>query len=112
MRRPFLLLLLVPLLAGCGRVAASLPPAHAASPQSAALGWVESVGDRSGRVVFGVRSFGVTKGGWRADVSLKNDTGVALGLGKADVPGSLAFGLMLFSTGTHSELEERNPRSL
>ena len=105
------LLALLPLLAGCGTVAASLPPAHAASPQRADLGWVESIGDTSGRVVFDVRSFEVTKDGWQAAISLANDTAVPFAVGSTDLPGSLVFGLMLFSTGTHSELETRNAKS-
>ena len=112
MRRLLPVLVFLPLLAGCGSVAAvSPPPAHAASPQRADLGWVESIGDKKGRIVFGVRSFEVTKDGWRADVSLANETDVPLGVGSADLPGSLAFGLMLFSTGAHSELESRNAKS-
>ena len=56
MRRPLSLLLVVPAIAGCGTVAASLPPSHPASPQRAELGWVENIGDRSARLVFAVRS--------------------------------------------------------
>ena len=112
MRRPLLLLFLVPALAGCGTAAtSSLPSAHASSPQRARLGWVESIGDRSGRLLFGVRAFEVTKDGWRADISLTNDTAVPFAVGSADLPGSRAFGLMLFSTGAHSELESRNAKS-
>jgi uncharacterized protein YceK len=107
-RRQLLLLLVLPLLAGCGTVAASLPPAHAASPQRAELGWVESIGDTSGRLLFGVRSFEVTRDGWQANISLTNDTGAPFAVGNADLPGSLAFGVLLFSTGAHSELERRN----
>lgn len=108
-RRLILALLLVPVAAGCGSVGTpSSPPAHAASPQRTELGWVESIGDKTGRLVFGVRAFEVTRDGWRADISLTNETTVAFGVGGAGLPGSLAFGLMLFSTGAHSELETRN----
>ncbi len=102
------LLLVVPALAGCGTVATPLPPSHAASLQRANLGWLERFGDRAGGVEFGVRSLAVTRGGWQAQVSIANKTSVPFAVGKADVPGSLAFGLMLFSSGLHSELEKRN----
>lgn len=59
-------------------------------------------------MLFGVRTFEVTSNGWRADISLTNDTTVPVGVGSAKRPGSLAFGLMLFATGKHSELESRN----
>ena len=111
MRRLVLLLLVAPVLGGCGKVAASLPPAHAASPQRADLGWVESIGDQTGRLVFSVPSFEVTKDGWRAHISLANDTNVPFAVGSTALPGSLEFGLMLFSTGAHSELETRNAKS-
>jgi hypothetical protein len=120
MRRLLLsLLFLVPILAGCGAASSpspsvspsALPSAQRASPQRADLGWVESIGDQSGRLVFGVRSFEVTNDGWRADISLANDTDVPVAVGSADLPGALAFGLMLFSTGAHSELETRNAKS-
>jgi hypothetical protein len=100
----------LPVLAGCGSAATSLPPAHAASPQQAGLLWLESVGGKAGRIVFGVRAFAVTRSGWRADVSLANDTAIPFGVGNADLPGSRQFGLMLFSTGLHSELETRNAK--
>ena len=117
MRRLLLLLLLASVLAGCGTVTAvSLPPAHAATPQHADLNWVESIGDKSGRVLFRVKSFDVTKDGWRADVSVTNDTNVAFAIPGSGLPGpvtvtggdGLDFGLMLFATGAHSELETRN----
>ena len=109
MRRLLSLLLLLPVLAGCGAVAtSSLPPAHAASPQRADLGWVESIGDHTGRIVFGVRAFEVTRDGWHADISLRNDTDVPFAAGLPKLHSSLEFGLMLFATGKHSELETRN----
>ncbi len=108
MRRTLLLLAYLPLLAGCGTVTTSLPPAHAASPQRAELGWLESIGDKSGRIVFGVRSFEVTKDGWRAHISVENDTELPFAVGLPGRSDSLTFGLMLFSTGAHSELETRS----
>jgi hypothetical protein len=110
-RRQLFLLLVLPLLAGCGSVGASLPTAHAASPQHAELGWVESIGDTSGRIVFGVRSFDVTRAGWKAQISIANDTDVPFAVGGTMLLGTPEYGLMLFSTGAHSELEERNARN-
>ena len=112
MRRLFTLLLVVPVVAGCGTITTTtLPPSHAASFQHAELGWVESIGDRSARLVFGVRSLEVTRDGWRARVSVANETDVPVAVGSAGLPGSLVFGLMLFSTGAHSELETRNAKN-
>ena len=109
MRRLLALLLVIPVLAGCGAVATTpLPTAHAASPQRADLAWIEGIGDHTERIVFGIRSFEVTKDGWRAEISVENDTDVPLAVGIPGVFGSLQFGLMLFSTGAHSELEMRN----
>ena len=110
MRRLLSLFFLVPVLAGCGNTVttSTLPASHAASPQQASLGWLESIGDRTGRIVFGVRSFEVTRTGWQARISLTNDTEVPFAYGRNAVPGSFPFGVMLFSTGRHSELERRN----
>ncbi|MEP6893432.1 MAG: hypothetical protein ABI927_06585 [Gaiellaceae bacterium] len=115
MRRqlPLLLLLAVlAVLAGCGTVVtSSIPPAHAASPQRTELGWLESIGDRTGRIVFGVQAFEVTRDGWRAHISLENTTDVPFAVGLPNLRSSLEFGLMLFATGKHSELEARNASS-
>jgi hypothetical protein len=109
-RRLLLLALAVPVLAGCGAVSATQerPPATAAGPQHVDLHWIERAGNSAEGLVFGVSSLDVVDGGWRADVSLANETGTAYGIGSADLPGSLSFGLLLFATGAHSELEQRN----
>jgi hypothetical protein len=107
-RRFLCLLLVVPVVAGCGAVATSLPPAHAASPQRADLRWKERFGDASGGLEFGVSWFEVTRSGWRAQISLKNDTDVPFALRDPALLGPANYGVMLFSTGAHSELDQRN----
>ena len=102
--------LLPVLLAGCGASAStpeSVPP-RAAGTQTATLGWVESTGSPQSRLVFRVRSFSVTRSGWSADLSITNDTSATFSIeGENEAP-KPAFGVMLFRTGSHAELEQRN----
>jgi hypothetical protein len=107
-RRLLILLALAPVLAGCGAIAKPLPPAYAAGPQRAILDWKEFFGDRSGGLGFGVRSFEVTTTGWRAQISIANQTDVPFAFGSGTSQLSQAFGVMLFATGAHSELDRRN----
>jgi hypothetical protein len=95
------------LLAGCGgaELAERGPPPVAASPQRAALTWVErypSTGRE--RLVFRVESIAVTRAGWTARIAVDNETSVpyAPGRGAAE----RRYGVMLFSTGDLGELEE------
>ena len=97
------------LLAGCG-TSASTPVSvpRPAGEQRANLQWVESTGTPQSRLVFRVRNFSVVEGGWTADVSVTNDTAVTFGIDGFENPFGNAFGLMLFRTGSHAELEQRN----
>jgi hypothetical protein len=112
MRRAVALLLLVlPLLAlGCGAatVRTSAPATKAAEAQTADLGWVEKAGSPRSNLVFRVDSFSVTAGGWRAAISMTNDTGATFVIDGYRDPLESAFGLMLFRTGSHAELEQRD----
>lgn len=80
----------------------------AASPQSAELGWRETYGEPDRRLVFSVDRLEVVSSGWRVHLSVENDTAVAYEIGDPRATLDRAFGLMLFSTGNVSELEERN----
>jgi hypothetical protein len=111
MRRAALLagLVLPALLAGCGASAPAIVPVpRAAGKQTASLGWVESMGSARSRLVFRVRSFRITQGGWSADVSVRNDTAATFRINGLNGPFGNAFGLMLFRTGAHAELEQLN----
>jgi hypothetical protein len=97
------------LLAGCGGGDSEpLPEAVPAPPQRAELGWEESYGKAGERVVFGVRELQVLPHGWRAQISMTNDTGVQYAVGDPKASLDRRFGLMLFPTGDLRELEQRN----
>ena len=96
------------LAAGCGgsTTPSSVPPA--ASAQKATLGWVESAGSATSRLVFRVRSFTVTTGGWAADISFTNDTSATFSIERDNDVLDEGLGIMLFDSGSHTELERRN----
>ena len=83
---------------------ASLGGKTAAVPQAKMLDWRESAGKKGQRVIFGVKRFQVLADGWRARISLRNDSDVAFTID----PSRRSFGLMLFSSGTHHDLDTRN----
>ena len=82
---------------------ASLAGDTAAKPQSAVLNWSEAQGQKGEQVVFGVKRFQVFRNGWRAQVSLKNASKVAFQLDRSH----RSFGLMLFTSGVHEDLDTR-----
>jgi hypothetical protein len=82
-------------------------PSVAAGPQKAKLDWREVYGDPGEQIVFSVDQLEVTENGWRATVSVENDTSVAWELSPGAIPDG-SFGLALFETGDSKELEERN----
>lgn len=79
-----------------------------AGPQVAELGWRETFGPRGERLEFSVERFEVLAGGWRARLSVTNGTRVAFAVGDPHATLDRAFGLMLFSSGARSDLEELN----
>jgi len=81
---------------------------RAAGPQVATVGWHEVFGDPGQQLAFGVDTLEVTDVGWRARISVENDTPVDYEVGDPRATLVRAFGLMLFSTGEPDELEERN----
>lgn len=84
------------------------PASVAAGPQRAQLGWRETLGSGRERLVFAVESLEVVPGGWRARISLENDTSIAYGVGDPRATIDRSFGLMLFSSGDVAELERLN----
>jgi hypothetical protein len=106
-----LALLLVPvalLLGGCGSSPAPFRPAVKAPPQRARLDWVERYPEGKAALVFGVKSLGVTKTGWYADISVENRSDVGWEVGAPRFSLERAFGVLLFATGKIDELERRN----
>lgn len=83
---------------------ASLGGKTAATPQTKTLDLRESAGKKGERVIFGVKRFQVLPEGWRARVSVRNDSDVAFTID----PSRRSFGLMLFTSGAHHDLETRN----
>lgn len=80
----------------------------AASPQTAELDWREPYGKAGERLVFSVESLDVMPDGWRARVSVENETSIPYELGDPRATLDRSFGLMLFTSGDVRELEERN----
>ena len=101
--------LLALLAAGCGAAGPGpIPDARPAPPQSVSLDWQEVYGDPGARLVFNVSGLAVTPNGWRADVSVENQSNVrfAVATGKTSIDSS--FGLMIMPTGDHRELDRLN----
>jgi hypothetical protein len=80
----------------------------AAGPQVVQLGWRETFGPKRAGFEFGVQRFEVLPDGWRARLSVKNESPVAFKVGDSRGAPDRAFGLMLFSSGDQKELETRN----
>lgn len=110
MRRAVLpALLALVLLAGCGGgEAPSLPEAVPAPPQRAELGWEESYGEAGARMIFRVSELEVLEDGWKAAISITNETDAQYAVGDPRASLDRSFGLMLFPTGDLRELEQRN----
>lgn len=85
-------------------------PSAAAGPQVAEVGWRETypADAEADRLVFTVRTLEVREGGWRALVSVENDSPVAWELDDPRATLDRSFGLMLLSTGDVDDLEEMN----
>jgi hypothetical protein len=83
---------------------ASLGGNTAAKPQTAPLNWQESQGRKGERVFFGVKRFQVLENGWRARISIRNDSKVAFAIDRS----RRSFGLMLFTSGLRRDLDTRN----
>jgi hypothetical protein len=96
------------LLAGCSAESKPIAPARPAPPQSADLDWNEHYDSEAGRLVFGVTTFEVLPGGWRADISITNRTNIRYSIGDPQASIDRTWGLMLFKTGDLRELEQLN----
>jgi hypothetical protein len=110
MRRALLALTLCLLAAGCGASTDSTPLSDegAAPPQEARLGWEESYGKPGSRLVFQVDSLSVLDDGWRAEVSVRNDSDARFTVGSGPSSLEREFGLMLLPTGDVRELDRLN----
>jgi hypothetical protein len=93
---------------GCGSGGAPPVIPRAAPPQAAELAWTERTPDTGPALVFDVRRFEVTKGGWEAEVGIENETEIPWILGEDPVAVEQSFGIMLFATGRMDELDHRN----
>ncbi|HET7744047.1 MAG TPA: hypothetical protein VFK76_04835 [Gaiellaceae bacterium] len=90
---------------------AGTPPSDvsvAAGPQSATLGWREQYGSSGQDLVFTVDRLQVLHGGWKAEIGIANHTKNAYDVGDPRATLDRSFGLMLFSTNSESELNDRN----
>jgi hypothetical protein len=80
----------------------------AAGPQTAPLNWKEKYGSPGQQVLFRVEWLKVVDGGWEARIGITNDTTIAYDVGDPQATLDRSFGLMLFSSSSQSELDERN----
>jgi len=107
--RLFALAFLPVVLAACGSsTIPDTPVPRAAKAQTATLDWVESAGAPGSKLVLRVQRFTVTHDGWRAELSVTNDTSSTFTIERGVDTPDFGFGVMLFGTGSHAELEQRN----
>ncbi|MFN8223623.1 MAG: hypothetical protein U0R50_10330 [Gaiellales bacterium] len=83
---------------------------EAAKPQVAELPWDEPATDAERTLRFRVTAFRVTTTGWEAEIAIENDTDVGWRIPAARRSALRAFGVMLFSDGKLSTLEEASRR--
>lgn len=109
MRRLLAGALLALVAAGCGAAAdGPIPDAKPAPPQNATLGWQEVYGQPGARLVFNVHSLDVTPDGWRANVSVENQSNARFAVATGSTSIDSSFGLMILPTGDHRELDRLN----
>jgi hypothetical protein len=85
-----------------------LPQPVAASPQRVTLGWRDTFGPAGDQLVFTVEALEIVPGGWRARVGLENGTSISYEVARPTATPNRTFGLMLFTTGEHAEVEEQS----
>lgn len=108
MRRALFFVPIALLAAGCGATAPPIAPAVKAPPQQSTLDWVEPYPPQKPALVFGVRSFAVTKTGWSASVSVTNRSDVGWEVGAPRLAVERAFGVLLFPNADLDELDRRS----
>jgi hypothetical protein len=86
---------------GCGEASTSTP----ARVQTIALNWHEAPGPKHATIVVDVRRLVVRANGWSLVASVKNDTRVAMTLGRPHHPGGTEFGLLPVASTRPSEVE-------
>ena len=89
--------------AACG----SSSPQHWARPQSVRLDWRENCGTRARPLPFETRRLAVGERRWRVAVSLRNETGVTLGVVRPHATGETLFGLAPYRTTSYREVLRR-----
>ncbi len=77
----------------------------AAGPQKATLGWEEMYGERGEQLIFSVESFEVMQAGWRAEVSVENESSTSYELASTV---QRPFGVMVFASANFDVLEQQN----
>jgi hypothetical protein len=77
----------------------------AAGPQKATLGWREMYGERGEQLIFSVENFEVRRAGWRAKVSVENESTTSYELASTV---QQPFGVMVFASANFDVLEEQN----
>jgi len=108
MRRAAALIALACLcLAGCGGGEPKLQDLGPAPPTTTRLDWVEHEGDPGARLVFLVHTLRITPTGWSADVGVRNESKGAFSLATGSASLDNQFGVMVFPTGDHRDLDQR-----
>ena len=111
MRRRFLTaarcagLLLLVAAPGC-REASTLPPAQ---PRTIGLSWHEAPGPKGETLVVDVRRFVVRPNGWSVSASVKNDTRVAITIGRPHHPGGTEFGVLVLASPDSRAVDAAGP---
>jgi len=80
----------------------------AAPPQSATLDWREEFRKSGQQIVFTVDRLQVMPNGWKARVGIANHTSSAYDVGDPKATIDRSYGLMLLSSNSERELDERN----
>jgi hypothetical protein len=94
---------LVLAVAGCD----SSSPAHWARPQTVRLAWRENCGTSARPLRVETRRLAVGPRRWRIELSLRNGTGITLGVIRPHAPAETLFGLAPYRTTSLREVQQR-----
>lgn len=95
------------MVAGCTEDDTPSPSIPAARPQVATLDWIEMTAAEGPALVFGVNRLEVRSKGWEATISIANKTPTRFEIPPETDSSDRAFGLMLFTDGERSTLDEQ-----